>query len=156
FHFGTENRTLFLVIMVAIAAITATLSKHHIGLRPAVTKEDYLVHDAAMALANGLLAYSTFSYILSLAHAGVAVEPQALIINYLWTALFVIITLISLYRLFKPQVPKKEGGSFGLALLAVPLYAWMAIITGIAFIFFMDYSVGQAIYLGFLTDYVAI
>ncbi|RZA04948.1 MAG: TRAP transporter large permease subunit [Moraxellaceae bacterium] len=156
FHFGTENRALFLVIMVAIAAITATLNKHHIGLRPAVTKKDYQVHDAAMVLANGLLAYSTISYILSLAHSGVEVEPKALIINYLWATLFVVITLISLYSLIKPQTPKKEGGTFGLALLAVPLYAWMAIVTGIAFVFFMDYSVGQAIYLGFLTDYVAI
>ena len=156
FHFGTENRTLFLVIMVAIAAITATINKHHIGLRPAVTKQDYLVHDAAMVLGNGLLAYSTTSYILSLGHSGVTVEPIAMAINYVWATLFITITLISLYRLIKPQVAKKEDGSFGLALLAVPLYAWMAISTGIAFIFFMDYSVGQAIYLGFLTDYVAI
>ncbi len=156
FHFGTENRTLFLVIMVAIAALTATLNKHHIGLRPAVTRKDYLVHDAAMAVGNGLLSYSTISYILSLAHSGVMVEPKAIAINYLWATLFVLTTLISIYRLIKPQTPKQEGGSFGLALLSVPLYAWMAIITGIAFIFFMDYSVGQAIYLGLLTDYVAI
>ncbi|XID74604.1 TRAP transporter large permease subunit [Alkanindiges sp. WGS2144] len=156
FHFGTENRTLFLVIMVAIAAITATLNKHHIGLRPAVTKVDYLVHDAAMMIGNGMLAFSAISYILSLSHSGVAVETKAAIINYLWAILFITITLISAYRLIRPSAPKKEGGSFGLALLAVPLYAWMAIITGTAFIFFMDYSVGQAIYVGFLTDYVAI
>lgn len=156
FHFGTENRNLFLVIMVAIAALTATFNRHHIGLRPAVTRMDYWVHDAAMVLANGLLSYSVISYIVSLSRSGIAVEPDALIINYLWTILFVATTLISLYRLIRPQTPKQEGGSFGLALLAVPLYAWMAIITGVAFIFFMDYAVGQAIYLGFLTDYVAI
>jgi hypothetical protein len=148
FHFGTENRAIFLVIMVVIAAITATVGKHHIGLRPAVTRTDYIVHDLAMILGNALLAYSSISYILSLSHSGVAVDLKSSAINYLWAILFVVLTLISAYRLIRPAAPKREGGSIGLALLSVPLYAQMAILTGIAFIFFMDYSVGQAIYLG--------
>lgn len=156
FHFGTENRAIFLVIMVVIAAITATVGKHHIGLRPAVTRTDYIVHDLAMILGNALLAYSSISYILSLSHSGVAVDLKSSAINYLWAILFVVLTLISAYRLIRPAAPKREGGSIGLALLSVPLYAQMAILTGIAFIFFMDYSVGQAIYLGLLTDYVNI
>ncbi|RYZ80461.1 MAG: hypothetical protein EOO68_37335, partial [Moraxellaceae bacterium] len=156
FHFGTENRAIFLVIMVVIAAITATVGKHHIGLRPAVTKTDYIVHDLAMILGNALLAYSSISYILSLSHSGVAVDLKSSAINYLWAILFVVLTLISAYRLIRPAAPKREGGSIGLALLSIPLYAQMAILTGIAFIFFMDYSVGQAIYLGLLTDYVNI
>lgn len=94
FHFGTENRNLFLVIMVAIAALTATLSRHHIGLRPAVTRMDYWVHDAAMVVGNGFLSYSVISYIYSLSHSGIAVDPNALIINYLWAILFIATTLI--------------------------------------------------------------
>lgn len=56
---------------------------------------------------------------------------------------FVVLTLISLYQLFVSPPPKREGGNIGLALLSVPLYAYMALITGIVFTFFMDYPMGQ-------------
>lgn len=153
FHFGVDNRAMILVIMVFIAAITATLNVHHIGLRPPMTKTDFRVHDIAMAIGNGLLTLSCIKYIISLGHSGVAVEPKTMVINYLWLTCFAILTLISLYRMFRPLPPRKEGGNIGLALLAVPLYAWMAIVSGICFTFFMDYGVGQAIYLGQMVEY---
>ncbi len=153
FSFGTENRALLLVIMVMIAAISATVHKHHIGLRPAVTRIDYRVHDTAMVIANGLLTYSCIAYLQSIQKAGVAVVGSEMAINYLWTACFAILTLLSLYKLIKPSAPRKDGGSFGLALLSIPLYAFMAIESGIAFVFFMDYSVGQAVYLGQLISF---
>ncbi len=153
FHFGTENRALILVIMVVIAAITATLGVHHIGLRPPSTKIDFKVHDTAMFIGNALLTYSCIAYIISLGHSGVATAPVTLAINYLWTFCFGALTLISLYRIFKPLPPKREGGSFGLAMLSIPLFASMSIISGVFFVFFMDYSVGQAIYLGQMVEY---
>ncbi|MEJ3702587.1 transporter, partial [Pseudomonas aeruginosa] len=42
------------------------------------------------------------------------------------------------------------------ALLSVPLYAYMALITGIVFTFFMDYPMGQGIYLGLLVEFSGI
>lgn len=39
---------------------------------------------------------------------------------------------------------------------SIPLYAFMAIVTGIAFTFFMDYSMGQGIYLGLLIEFSGI
>lgn len=156
FDFGTKNRPLILVIMVVIAAIQATLGKHHIGLRPAVTKIDHLVQDTAMLFANALLTFSCIKYLISMKASGVAVDTVVLVINYLWTACFAALTVINALKLAKPPAPKKEGGNFGLALLSIPLYAHMAIISGIAFIFFMDYSVGQAIYLGQLAEFANI
>lgn len=153
FQFGTENRALLLVILVMIAAISATLHRHHIGLRPAVTKTDYRIHDVAMIVANGLLTYSCICYLQSVEQAAVPVAGTTMAINYLWTACFAILTLISVYKLFKPEPAKQAGGHFGLALLSVPLYAYMAIISGVAFIFFLDYSYGQAIYLGQLAEF---
>lgn len=153
FQFGTENRGLILVLMVVIASISATLHRHHIGLRPAVTRIDYRVHDAAMLLANALLTYATITYIHSLQNSGVAIKPVSMWINYLWVVCFGILALISLYKLIKPEPARQPGGSFGKALLAIPLYAQMALLTGIAFIFFMDYSYGQAIYLGQLLEF---
>jgi hypothetical protein len=41
FHFGTDNRALLLVLMVAIAAVTTTLGRHHIALRPPTTRMDF-------------------------------------------------------------------------------------------------------------------
>jgi hypothetical protein len=67
--------------------------------------------------------------------------------------LFVSLTLISLFQLFRTPANAEEGGKFGLALLSIPLYAFMAIMTGIAFTFFMDYPMGQGIYLGFLVEF---
>ncbi len=156
FDFGTKNRPLILVIMVVIAAIQATLGKHHIGLRPAVTKIDHLVQDTAMLFANLLLTFSCVKYLISMKASGVTVDTVVLVINYLWTACFGALAIINLIKLAKPPAPKKEGGNFGLALLSIPLYAHMAIISGIAFIFFMDYSVGQAIYLGQLAEFANI
>ena len=45
---GTENRVLLLILMVVIAAITASLKMHHIGLRPARTKLDFRIYNIAM------------------------------------------------------------------------------------------------------------
>jgi TRAP-type C4-dicarboxylate transport system permease large subunit len=50
-------------------------------------------------------------------------------------------------------MPTKDGGRLGMAFLSVPLYAYMAVITGVAFTFFMDYPMGQGIYLGQLVEF---
>ena len=65
--------------------------------------------------------------------------------------------LISIFQFFKTPPAKQQGkGNIGFALLSVPLYAYMAIITGIAFTFFMDYPMGQGIYLGQLVEFSGI
>jgi hypothetical protein len=53
--------------------------------------------------------------------------------------------------IFIPKTAQPKG-NFGLALLSVPLYAFMSLITGIVFTFFMDYPMGQGIYLGILLN----
>jgi TRAP-type C4-dicarboxylate transport system permease large subunit len=154
FHFGTENRALILVLMVMIAAITATLNVHHIGLRPPTTKLDFKVHDIAMTIGNAFLVLSCVMYINSLNHSGVETEAKLMYINYLWLICFAALTAISLWRVFKPVQPKEAGkGKLSQALLSVPLYAYMSIVSGFFFTFFMDYGVGQAIYLGQMAEY---
>lgn len=154
FRFGTENRALILVLLVTIAAITATKGYHHVALRPAATRIDYRVQGAAMILANLLLFISALSYYFSQQKSGIAVtEISEVLITYLWIFLFGFLTLLSTYQFFRIPAPVREGGSFGMALLSIPLYAYMAIITGITFTFFMDYAVGQAIYLGNLAEF---
>lgn len=156
FKFGSENRTIFLLIMVFFAAITASLKIHHIGLRSPKTKIDFIVYSVAMIIGNGLLTMSTISQYRSLIHSGVTATTETLVISWLWISLFAALTLISVFQLFRIPKTAKPGGNFGLALLSVPLYAFMSILTGLAFTFFMDYPMGQGIYLGILVEFSGI
>lgn len=156
FKFGTENRTIFLLIMVFFAAITASLKIHHIGLRSPKTRVDFRVYSVAMVLGNALLTASTVSQYRSLINSGVTLTTETLVIAWLWMGLFGILTLISVYQLFRIPKTALPGGNFGLALLSIPLYAFMSILTGIAFTFFMDYPMGQGIYLSILDEFSGI
>ncbi|KAF5308476.1 hypothetical protein FQR65_LT18121 [Abscondita terminalis] len=150
---GSEHRVLILILMVVIAAITASLKMHHIGLRPARTKLDFKVYNVAMVLGNALLSFSVISQYRSVQNSGVESTLETIGVYWLWMILFTVLTVISLYKLFRTPETAEEGGNFGLALLSIPLYAFMAIVTGIAFTFFMDYPMGQGIYLGLLTEF---
>ncbi len=155
FKFGTENRSLLLVIMVVFAAISATLKTHHIGLRSPATKIDFRVYTLAMLIGNAFLAFSSYSQYMSVLNSGVPMGDMKYI-YWLWMILFSSLTLISLFQVIKQPTPTREGGSFGLAFLSVPLYAYMAISTGVNFTFFMDYPMGQGIYLGQLVEFSSI
>lgn len=156
FKFGTENRVLILLLMVVISCITASLKMHHISLRPPKTKLDFRVYSISMIIGNALLAFSVVSQYNSVIHSGVESTFETLAVYWLWIILFVGLTLISAYQLFKIPKDAPSGGNIGLALISVPLYAFMAILTGIAFIFFMDYPMGQGIYLGQLVEFSGI
>ena len=155
FKFGTENRALLLVIMVVFAAISTTLKTHHIGLRSPATRIDFKVYSIVMLVANAFLAFSSYSQYMSMLNSGVPIGDMKYI-YWLWMILFSTLTLISLYQIFRQSKPTQEGGSFGMAFLSVPLYGYMAIITGINFTFLMDYPMGQGIYLGQLVEFSSI
>ncbi|WP_312088392.1 TRAP transporter large permease subunit [Acinetobacter variabilis] len=155
FKFGTENRVLLLIIMVVFAAISTTLKTHHIGLRSPATRIDFKVYSVAMLIANSFLVYSSYSQYMSVLNSGVPMGDMKYV-YWLWMILFGTLTLISLYQVIKPSQATREGGSFGLAFLSVPLYAYMAISTGFNFVFLMDYPMGQGIYLGQLVEFSSI
>lgn len=145
FRFGTENRSVILILMVAIAATTTTLGLHHIALRPPSTKVDFKVYSIAMVAANALLLASSIAYWKLQIASGIPIEHP--IINYLWVGLFSALILISAKQFIKPPAEAAEGGSIGMALLSVPLYAFMALNSGLTFLLGQHYS-GLAIYLG--------
>lgn len=155
FKFGTENRALLLIIMVVFAAISATLKTHHIGLRSPATRIDFKVYSVAMLIANSFLVYSSYSQYMSVLNSGVPMGDMKYV-YWLWMILFGTLTLISLYQVIRPPQVTREGGSFGLAFLSIPLYAYMAISTGFNFVFLMDYPMGQGIYLGQLVEFSSI
>ncbi|MFW1961459.1 hypothetical protein ACG92V_16550, partial [Acinetobacter johnsonii] len=84
FKFGTENRAILLIIMVVLAAISATLKIHHIGLRGPATKLDYRVYSLLMTFGNGLLSYSSISQFNSVKDSGVPMNGETQLIYWLW------------------------------------------------------------------------
>ena len=156
FKLGSENSTVILLLMVLFASITASLRYHHIGLRAPKTKLDFRVYSALMVAGNALLSYSVISQFHSVLNSGVEVPERTSVLYWLWIALFVSLTIISIFQfIFVPKTAQPKG-NFGLALLSVPLYAFMSLETGIVFTFFMDYPMGQGIYLGILIEFSGI
>jgi TRAP-type C4-dicarboxylate transport system permease large subunit len=149
FEVGTQNRPLILLMMVAIAAITTTLGFHHIGIRPAHYSKDYWLSSVSIAIASGLLLYSSVSYYLILKNSGVEVEHA--LIHYIWMALFTTLFLISLKRvIIRPVSPFGEG-TWGMAALSIPLFAQMATISGVYFLLH-GHKAGLAIYINQLME----
>ncbi|MCB1659780.1 MAG: TRAP transporter large permease subunit, partial [Pseudomonadales bacterium] len=95
--------------------------------------------------ANALLLASSVSYWKLQLASGIPIEHP--IVNYLWVGLFSALILISIKQFIKPPAEATEGGSIGMALLSIPLYAFMALNAGLTFLAEKHYS-GLAIYLG--------
>lgn len=144
FKFGTENRSLILLLMVFICGTYATLSTHHIVLRPPRTVIDHRVQAMFMTVANGILALSSIMHLKIEMASGLEIEKPW--IFYIWIVMFLTLALISLKQVIRQPTDAIPGGSLSGALLTVPLYSVMAIIGGIYFLGHRHWS-GQAIYM---------
>lgn len=144
FRFGMENRPLLLLILVFIASINTTFREGHIALRLPSTQLDFRIYSFMMTVANAILTFSSVKYLQMQQDSGIPIDKPWL--NYLWIAMFAVLTLISLRQVIFMPKHAEPGGKVGLALLSIPLYAWMALIGGIYFISHNHYS-AQAIYL---------
>ena len=149
FQIGTDNRPLILLLMVAIAAITTTLGFHHIGIRPGRYTRDFMLQSISQAVASALLLFSSVSYYQILQKSGVPVEHPLL--HYVWMALFVVLLAINLKRVLLPVKAEAGLGTWSSAVLAVPLYAQMAIIAG-GYFLIHGHSAGLAIYINQLME----
>ncbi|MDE1997439.1 MAG: TRAP transporter large permease subunit [Burkholderiales bacterium] len=149
FQIGTDNRPLILLLMVAIAAITTTLGFHHIGIRPGHYTKDYFVQSASQTVAAGLLLFSTIRYYQILQGSGVPIEHPLL--HYVWMALFAVLFLINLKRTIMPVKSPNGPGTWSSALLSTPLYAQMATIAGLYFLY-KGHHAGLAIYINQLME----
>lgn len=130
---GQNMQRIMLAILVLICGLTAVFRRHHIALRPMETEMDYRVAAGAQLIAHLFLFFSVYSFKEVVFSAGVAVSAQHAALHYLWIFGFAAILLLSAYQfLFVPK-HAKSGGSFVKAQLAVPLYAVMAIISGVYF-----------------------
>lgn len=154
FNWGNTFRPALLVLMVSLAAIVTTRRQHHIALRPPHSHTDFKVYNFNMALAAGLILMSIWAFFGYQGRSGIPMDKILIFVYIMWSVLFGFIVLYSLYRLLKPSADETPGGSVGKAFLSVPLFAFMAIISGIFFLSH-DYAQGIAVHMGRLSEFAS-
>lgn len=155
FHFGTQYRSLILIIMIAFAALATTINRHHLTLRPPQSVLDYRVYFGATIVANLIGTVAAVFYLIGNRSSGIEMDPVTLAISVVWLFLFSALTLISIFQAFNSPKDATPGGNLFSAYLAIPLYAVMAVVAGTVF-FMQDYYGGLLIYMGQLSDYSAL
>ena len=145
-------KRLLLCILVIICAATATLTRHHISLRPAQTRKDHFVSSVGQLSANVMLLMSAWVYrgeeVSAMADG---VQVNHFYLHQFWIAGFALLSLAALWQLIKPPKDLEEGGSWGKALLTIPLYSFMSITAGIQFVS-QGYYHGISVYLGMMME----
>lgn len=145
--FGLESQRFILVVLVMLCAVTATLTRHHIAMRAIQTRLDYRVSLTLQTVANVMLLGSSVIFRQSTLGAETSVSAEQLLLHNFWVVGFSCLTLAGLYRLWRMPDDLREGGSLSQALLSVPLYTVMCLISGTYFAA-IGHSSGIGIYLG--------
>lgn len=145
--FGLSSQRYILVILVMLCAVTATLTRHHIAMRPMETRLDYVVSHTLQTIANVMLLGSSVIFRQSTLGAETLISSEELLLHNLWIAGFGCLTLASLYRLFRVPDDLEPGGDLNKAFMAVPLYTVMCLISGTYFAL-IGHASGIGIYLG--------
>mgnify|MGYP005813227765 CR=1 FL=1 len=120
-----------MLLFLFLGSFGAGLGHYHLSLRPIRYRLDQRFADGSLVLANLLLVIS------AIAHRRIEVlsgtGSELFYFNF-WTAGFVVLLLLSLIQFFRPHHHLPRGGSFGHALMSIPIYAYMCFI---AFFYFM-------------------
>ncbi|WP_158643572.1 TRAP transporter large permease subunit [Ketobacter alkanivorans] len=149
-QFRRDNNQIFLAIVFFVCALTATLTHHHIGLRPMQTVLDYRFGLSAQLVANIALTYSSYSYLTNGWASGTLIQNEHIRWFYLFG--FATLTLATAFRMLTIPKDAKPGGTIGKALLSVPLFAYMAISSARFFIFETDNPQGMVLFVDKIMD----
>lgn len=148
---GRQHMRTLLGLLLFICAITTTLMRHHIGLRMITTHMDAKVSAILMTAANAAVTYSAYCFLKNGYDSGT--EVQLAEIRWLYLLGFGALTLIAFAQIFlKPPAHLKPGGSVGKALLAVPLYVYMAFISTNFFFFQQENPQGMVLFIDKIMD----
>jgi len=149
-QFGRDNNQVFLAIIFFVCALTATITHHHIGLRPMQTVMDYRFGIASQLIAHSALAWSSYSYLTNGWESGTLILNEH--IRWFYLVGFSALSLVSLVQLFNIPKTAQPGGSIGKALLSVPLFAYMAMSSARFFIFQTDNPQGMILFVDKIMD----
>ncbi len=145
-------KRLLLCLLVMICAATATLTRHHISLRPAHTRKDHFVSSVGQLAANVMLLMSAWLYrgeeVSAMADG---VQVNHFYLHQFWIGGFLLLSMAALYQLVRPPKDLQEGGTWGKAMLTIPLYSFMCLTAGAQFIS-QGYYHGISVYLGMMME----
>ena len=140
------------VLLLALAAVTTTWTRHHIALRNIHGPRGDRISAGSQLLANVLVLVSLFAQRTAWEASGILPDHPGL--SWIWIATFVLMSAGNVYHLAKPMAADgKEEDSWGTALLAVPLYATMGVLSAGWFFIGEGYFAGLAVYLDKLTEH---
>ena len=141
---GTNYYKHFLVIILLLCVIVTTVKHHHISLRPVETGWRQAISGGAQLVVHGMLAYSFWRYY------EIQKGSEDAQLATFWIVGLGILCLINLYHVVtsKPAAGEAFTGS---AILSMPLYCMMALLSGTYFLFIKDYPSGLAAKLGLIT-----
>lgn len=148
---GLVSQKFILVILLLLCAMTATFKRHHIAMRPVLSRLDHYVAGSAQVIGNSILLISSWSF-RELAHSdGSKITDDVAFLHEVWVYGFAMLLIVSIINLIRVPEHLKPGGSFGHAGLAMPMYSVMAMISA-AFFFSSGHTAGIGIYLDKLLD----
>lgn len=148
---GLTSQRFILAVLVIICAATATFTRHHIALRPVDTRLDHTVSAVLQTVANLMLFASAWSFRELSHHSGGDIPIAKDILHWIWIGGFLLIAAISAYHIARIPRDLPSGGSIGKALLSVPLYTTMCLISGTYFMLH-GHVAGVGIYLDKMMD----
>lgn len=148
---GLVSQKFILVVLLLLCAMTATFKRHHIAMRPVLSRLDHYVAGTAQIIGNSILLTSSWSF-RELAHSdGSKITNDVALLHEVWVYGFAMLLIVSIINLIRVPQHLKPGGSMGHAGLAMPMYSVMAMIAA-AFFFSSGHTAGIGIYLDKLLD----
>ena len=139
-----------LILMLLIAGLVATMRREHIALRPAKSVLDHRISSGSQFIAHVMLTYSAYSFWQIDVAAG-HLEDQPM--HIMWMLGFFAMAAQTLIHTLRPPEDAEENGTIGHALLTIPLFTTMALVSGYYFLFSEGHPAGLSIYLGKLAEH---
>jgi len=143
-----------LSIVLLLGGLQVTLLRQHIALVDPRSRREHITAQLGQLGAHGFLAASSFADWR--VRSGLDVEVEHVELSLMWTVAFAALALVNLWHLVRPPQGLGEGGSVWRVLASIPLFAWMAVLSGIYFIAIEGHPSGQAIYLHKFAQYPGI
>lgn len=147
---GRDHSQLILLSLIFICALTATFTNHHISLRPLEYVIDFRVSALFQSIANISLTYSSWHYLQIGYNSGVVMQNEQTRWGYL--IIFSIMSLFTFSRIFLVPKDVPNGGSFGKAILAAPLYTFITFGSAQYFLLQQGNAQGLVLYVDKLMD----